>query len=184
MAPPDRPHDFRRDLPPPRRAGVLLLLYPRPRELFFVLMRRTERSGVHSGQISFPGGRWEPGDADLTATALRETNEELGVALDRVQVLGPLTELYIPPSHFLVSPTVAYIDHAPEFHPQPSEVAEVIEAPIEILSDPAVRGESPRPLASQGGKITATPHFRIGGHLVWGATAMILCEFEAAVAQA
>jgi 8-oxo-dGTP pyrophosphatase MutT (NUDIX family) len=179
MSPPDRPHVAPPQGASPRQAGVLLLLYPRRGALHFVLTRRTERLGTHSGQISLPGGRREPHDADLTATALREANEELGVELNEADVLGHLTDLYVPPSHFMVYPTVASLDRTPVFHPQPGEVAEIIETPVAILFDPEVHAEAPRALVSLDGRVVSTPFYRIGGQQVWGATAMILSEFEA-----
>ena len=149
-----------------------------------MLTRRTERLGNHSGQISFPGGRREPGDADLAATALRETHEEIGIALDHIEVLGHLTPLYVPPSHFLISPVVAYVAHTPRHQPNADEVAEVIEAPLSVLFDEAAKGAELRALISQNGKQLLTPHYRISSHSVWGATAMVLSEFERSVSSA
>lgn len=181
MAPPDRPNTLPANVngAPPREAGVLLLSYPKADATYFVLTRRTERLGSHSGQISFPGGRREPGDVDFAATALREAHEELGIALEGVEILGALTELYVPPSHFIVHPVVAYAARAPEFHPHDGEVAEVIEARLALLFDPKSKDAAPRKLISQGGGEVLTPFYRIAGHQVWGATAMILSEFEA-----
>lgn len=179
MAPPERPTVLPTDGAPPREAGVLLLLYPKDGQLYFVLTRRTERLGAHSGQISLPGGRREMGDVDFAATALREAHEELGIAIADIHVLGALTELYVPPSHFVVHPIVAWATHAPEFHPHEGEVAEVIEVPLALLLDPAIKDAAPRALVSQGGKHVLTPFYRIAGQQVWGATAMILSEFEA-----
>jgi 8-oxo-dGTP pyrophosphatase MutT (NUDIX family) len=179
MAPPGRPIALPANGAPPREAGVLLLLYPKDSALHFVLTRRTERLGAHSGQISFPGGRREPGDVDFAATALREAHEELGIDLSRIEVLGELTDLYIPPSHFIVHPVVAFAAHAPDFHPHDGEVAEVIETPLAIVFDATLKDAAPRALVSQGGRQALTPFYRIGGHQVWGATAMILSEFEA-----
>jgi 8-oxo-dGTP pyrophosphatase MutT (NUDIX family) len=178
MSPPSRPNEVPQGTTP-REAGVLLLLYPKEDTLHFVLTRRTDRLGSHSGQISFPGGRRELGDADLAATALRETREELGLSLDDIEVLGHLTPLYVPPSHFLVSPIVAYLHHAPHFTPNADEVAEVIEAPLAVLFDEAAKGAERRALISQNGKQVLTPHYRIANQTVWGATAMVLSEFEA-----
>ncbi len=177
MSPPNRPNKVPQGTTP-REAGVLLLLYPTEGALHFVLTRRTERLGSHSGQISFPGGRREPSDADLTATALRETHEELGIDLNGINLLGHLTPLYVPPSHFLISPIVAYSHHVPAFNPNANEVAEVIEAPLTVLFDEAAKGAELRALISQNGAQQLTPHYRIAGHNVWGATAMVLSEFE------
>lgn len=163
----------------PRQAGVMLLLYPHRQALHFVLIRRADRLEHHSGQIALPGGRHEPGDADLVATALRETREELGIALDDPELLGSLTPLYVPPSHFIVYPAVAYTPARPDFRPNPDEVAEVIEVPLCDLLDASRHGAEPRPILSLGGALKMTPHYCFGRHNVWGATAMVLSEFEA-----
>jgi 8-oxo-dGTP pyrophosphatase MutT (NUDIX family) len=180
MAPPNRPSIAPQNpARPVRQAGVLLLLYPNANTVHFVLTRRTDRLGSHSGQISFPGGRKDESDADLVATALRETREELGIATNTIEILGALTPLYVPPSNFNVHPVVGWVPRAPRFHPNPDEVAEVIEPPLSILFDEAAKGMAPRALISQNGKVVDTPHYRIGTHLVWGATAMVLSELEA-----
>ncbi len=98
--------------------------------------------------------------------------------LDDADVLGQLTELYIPPSNFIIHPSVAYAPARPDFRPNADEVAEVIEVPLQALLDPALREEELRPLASLGGAPRPTPHYRFGEHKVWGATAMVLSEFE------
>jgi 8-oxo-dGTP pyrophosphatase MutT (NUDIX family) len=162
----------------PRDAGVLLLLYPFKGDLHFVLTRRTDRLGNHSGQISFPGGRREPGDVDLVATALREAQEELGIDPAGVEILSTLSELYVPPSNFVIHPVVAYAQARPAFMPQADEVAEVIEAPLAQLLDPTVKCVVARPLVSLNGQVVDAPAYRLAGHDVWGATAMVLSEFE------
>ena len=108
------------------KAGVLVLLYPWDGSLHLVLTRRTEQVRHHQAQISFPGGRQDPGE-DLVQTALRETREELGVQLDSPQLLGALTPLYIPPSNTCIHPIVTAVLQRPEFIPSPAEVEEVIE---------------------------------------------------------
>ncbi len=157
-----------------RKGGVLLLLYPRADRLHLVLTRRTETVRSHKGQISLPGGARE-GDEPLVQTALRETCEELGVSLDGTDVIGQLSALYTPPSNFCIFPFVAYRAVTPAFCPHPTEVAEVLEAPLALLIDPSIRKEeylsdprfnSPR----------RVPFFDIHGQVVWGATAMILSE--------
>ena len=97
-----------------RQAGVLILVYPVEGDLWTVLTQRTERMEHHRGQISFPGGRNEAGET-LEQTALREANEELGIPTSDVKIMGRLTPLYIPPSGFCITPTVAYLPRRPEF---------------------------------------------------------------------
>lgn len=159
------------------KAGVLVLLYVRDGRLSLLLTRRTERVVHHRGQISLPGGERHPGET-LETTALREAEEELGLDLGRIRVLGRLTPLYIPPSNFCIYPTVAFLPEAPDLSPQPDEVAEVIEVPVDRLADPAcVRRETWR----YGGQDHEVPFYEYAGHKIWGATAMVLAELLALV---
>jgi 8-oxo-dGTP pyrophosphatase MutT (NUDIX family) len=173
MAPQPRP--FRRENKPgnPRLAGVLILLYPVEGILTFVLMRRVEYPGVHSGQISLPGGKREDGET-FEQTAVRETFEELGV-IDPVDVLGALTPLYVPPSDFEIHPIVAYLPARPAWKPAPLEVAEVIEVPLAHLLDPQVKATEEW---TRNDQPFVVPLYRVNEHKVWGATAAILSEFE------
>ena len=158
-----------------RKAGVLVLLYVRDGRLRLLLTRRTDRVLHHRGQISLPGGEQHPGES-LEATALRETVEELGADLAAVRVLGRLTPLYIPPSNYCIFPAVAFISGPPEFRLQPEEVAEVIEVPLDHLSDPAnIRRET----WHYGGRDVRVPFYDYEGHKIWGATAMVLAELLA-----
>ncbi|MGQ9681268.1 MAG: NUDIX hydrolase [Anaerolineae bacterium] len=157
-----------------RDGGVLLLLYPRDGELHLVLTRRTDHLPNHAGQVSLPGGLREPRDANLTDTALRETREELGLAADGIELLGPLTPLEIPVSGYRIHPWVAYTPRAPTFVPEPQEVAEVIEVPLSRLLDPATTACELRTIR---GVTVTVPFFFVAGHKVWGATAMVLSEF-------
>jgi len=155
--------------------GVLILIYPHEGELYLPLMLRPEYGGAHSGQVSFPGGRKEPEDKDLLNTALRESNEELGIPEDKVEVLGELTELFIIASNFSVLPVIGYMDHRPDFIPDPREVVEIIEAPISLLLEDYTIKE--RPFKVGAGFQIDAPYFDINGHHVWGATAMMMSEF-------
>lgn len=178
MSPPYREQSIPRQIVNPNHGGVLILLYPKEGELHFVLMRRTDHLDHHKGQISLPGGRHEPQDADYRETALREAREELGIPLDDVEVLCTLSSLYIPPSNFYIYPTVAYCPYRPEFEPDANEVAELIEVPVAVLLDPQTRvvEEWVRPEYNIS---VMMPYYRIGAHKVWGATAMVLAEFAA-----
>jgi 8-oxo-dGTP pyrophosphatase MutT (NUDIX family) len=165
-----------RDDPPAnaRPAGVLILLYPQHGEWHFPLMKRVEDGLTHGGQISLPGGSQEAGES-IRETALREACEEVGAACAEVDVLGQLTTIYIPPSNFLVTPTVGRVDYRPDFKCDPREVAELIEVPLSTLFDPTVVKREPWTLRSMQVEV---PFFQIGQHKVWGATAMILSEFK------
>ena len=135
---------------------------------------------IHSGQISFPGGRYEESDNTLEYCALRETEEEVGVSIDEVTVIGQLSELYIPVSNFQVYPFVGYVKSTPIFVPQPSEVQHVIEVPIEMLKD--VSNQKTIDYRVRKNIILKnTPYFDFYGNMVWGATAMMLSEFRAVV---
>lgn len=160
----------------PRRAAVLLLLYPVQGGLHLLFTVRAADLEHHPGQVSFPGGGWEEGDASFAATALREAGEELGIATDGLEVLGPLTPLYVPPSNNLVHPFVAYSPIRPNFDPDPQEVAGLLEVPLEHFLDPQIRGEETRRCE---GLALRVPFFAVGEHKVWGATAMILAELVA-----
>jgi 8-oxo-dGTP pyrophosphatase MutT (NUDIX family) len=155
------------------RAGVLVLLYPRDDSLFLVLTKRSERLRYHQAQISFPGGRQEPGE-DLVQTALRETSEELGVRMDSLRLLGTLTPLYIPPSDTCIHPVVASLTERPEFIPAPEEVEEVIEVPLAHLRDPLNLHEE---VWTIRGIPVRVPFYLYKGNKIWGATAMVLAEF-------
>lgn len=157
-----------------RKSAVLALLYPHSERHHLVFMQRPVYPGVHSGQVSFPGGRQEPEDRDLTATALREAEEELGIPARQVQVIGALTPLYIPPSNFMVYPQVGYMPVRPDFVPSEREVEQVIEVSLELLLDTEIRQESTIRL-NQDLEIKA-PAFVVEGFPIWGATAMMLNE--------
>lgn len=158
-----------------RQAGVLVLLYPDAGGWQIVLTRRTENLRGHSGQISFPGGRRDPQDSSFTATALRETCEELGVCAPDITVIGLLTPIYIPPSNYEVFPTVGTLPNPPVFHPNPFEVAEVFTFPVDNLLD--ARYKSTEEWVFQGARVWI-PYYTVQAHKVWGATAIILSELE------
>ncbi len=162
-----------------RAAGVLILLYPVSGAWHFPLMRRVEDGLVHGGQISLPGGSQEAGES-LRETALREACEEIGAACAGGEVLGQLSAIYIPPSNFLVTPTVGCAAERPDFHCDPREVAELIEVPLSTLFDRDTVKREPWALRSVTVEV---PFYQIGPHKVWGATAMILSEFSMLLAE-
>lgn len=157
-----------------RPGAVLILFYPDDDGIRFPLIQRPTYNGAHSGQIGLPGGKKDPDDDNLTATALRETEEEIGVNRNQIRIIGALTPLFIPASNFNILPVAGYLPFKPEFVPDAFEVQSVITAHVgELL-------ETPEPLRkmiriSSGMEIRA-PYYSILGHVVWGATAMILSE--------
>jgi len=162
----------------PKPSAVLILVYPKEEEPHFVLTQRHAYKGVHSKQVSFPGGKQEQSDRTLIETALREANEEIGVIPNEVEVLGQLTDIYIPPSGFLVTPVVGIIERKPIFKIDPYEVDYIIESPVKRLYDADVIKEEKIPIGLSKIEVK-TPYFDIQNHVVWGATAMILSELKA-----
>lgn len=160
-----------------RQAGVLILLYPgNQQKLYFPLIQRPTYDGAHSGQIAFPGGKVEPHDQDIIDTALRETEEEIGVTVSRSQVLGQLTDLYIPVSRMLVSPVVAYLGKPPHYIPDPFEVAATLDVSASQFLQP--QNQLIQNITVRGFTLNA-PSYLIQNQVIWGATAMILAEFFA-----
>lgn len=158
----------------PKKSGVLLLFYPHHGEVYFPLIKRPQYPGVHSGQVGFPGGKMEPSDPDILFTALREAEEEIGIDASKVEVLGRLTDLYIPTSNFLVTPVIGFVQEKPSFVPEQREVARIIATEVISLFHPEVRKQTK--LAVGGGMYLDTPYFAVEEEVVWGATAMILSE--------
>jgi 8-oxo-dGTP pyrophosphatase MutT (NUDIX family) len=157
-----------------KKSAVLLLFYPEESGVFFPLIKRPSYPGAHSGQVSFPGGKVEPNDPDLVYTALREAEEEIGIDAGKVEVLGRLTDLYIPTSNFLVSPVLGFLEEKPRFVPEVREVERIIPTAISTVGQPQVRQRTTIPIGE--GRQLNTPYFALDGEVVWGATAMILSE--------
>jgi 8-oxo-dGTP pyrophosphatase MutT (NUDIX family) len=157
-----------------QNAAVMILLFIRNDAWHTVLMKRPEYTGAHSNQISLPGGKFEKSDADLQETALREIREEIGIDDSRIRILGNLSRLHIPVSGIEVLPVVGFYPDEPDFQPDPSEVAYLIETSLKDLVNPLNTREKIRTLMC---KLVKVPYFQIGEEQVWGATAMILSEF-------
>lgn len=159
-----------------RASAVLILLYPNEQNQTSVLLiERMAYNGHHSGQIAFPGGKVEPGDIDLQATALREFFEETGS--DAIPtVIGKLTPVYIPVSKFMVQPFVSYVEQKPNFKASAYEVNELIEWEIDYLLNPDIIKETTLELTP--GLKLKTPYFDVKGKVLWGATAMMLNELK------
>ena len=156
-----------------RKSAVLILFYPHQGEVYLPLILRPAYDGVHSGQMAFPGGRYEPTDEDLLRTAKREAQEEIGLRLNDVRVLGVLSELFIPPSNFFVLPVVACLPYRPDFFPDPREVEKVIEVPYREIRDKNIVGQSE---VEVRGKYFQAVNYLIQNYKVWGATAMMISE--------
>ena len=157
-----------------RKASVLLYFYEHKDELYLTLIKRTTYDGPHSGQISFPGGKPMPLDSDLWETATREFKEELGVDLSSVSPLLTLSQVYIPPSNFLVTPFVAVVRKKPFFQLDSREVA----LQINVSLDELIRLKIKQcPILDGSHKGVIVPCYVCKGHMIWGATAMILSEF-------
>ncbi len=158
------------------KSSVLILLYPDDQEnIMTVFIQRPAYDGFHSGQISFPGGRFEPEDQDLQQTALREAYEEVGIDPTKVEVVKRLTDLYIPPSNYRVSPFVGLFPQRPGFVPDHKEVERILELPVaQFLRRSNVKKI---PITLSNGQCLETPCYLINGHTIWGATAMIMAEF-------
>jgi 8-oxo-dGTP pyrophosphatase MutT (NUDIX family) len=178
MSPRNRVDDFSGNnpmMPLARRSAVLVLLFPDQGQLKTVFIKRSVYNGVHSGQISFPGGQYETTDNSFEATALRETNEEIGVPGDKIQLIGRLTDFYIPPSNFLVKVYVGYTSQKPEYIPDKKEVQSVVEVNVEDLYDGNNITQKEFYSTSRNGVVNA-PTYVISGVEIWGATAMIVSE--------
>lgn len=160
----------------PKQAAVMMLIYPKKDKAHIVLMKRNTYKGVHSAQISFPGGKAEPEDKSFADTALRETREEIGVVEKEVDLVMPFSELYIPPSNFIVHPYLGISVDEPLFIPDPLEVAEVIELPLETVLDDSIIIQ--KEMTTSYASNIMVPTFQTSGHVIWGATAMILSELK------
>ncbi len=164
---------------PPKPGAVLILLYEDGAgSIRFPLIKRQEYTGAHSGQVSLPGGKAEQ-DEDPILTALRECEEEIGVGRDTLVVLGRLTNFFVIPSNFIITPVVAFADGVPVFKPDPYEVARILSFPLqELLKDDAIKEKE---IIAAGKFRLMAPHFETDGEIVWGATAMMLNEFRTIV---
>jgi len=156
-----------------RAAAVLILLYPVIGSVHTVFMQRHNYDGVHGGQISFPGGKKEDSDKDLIQTALREAEEETGVDQKKISVLGTLTPLFIQVSNMIVTPVVGWTNKKPEFNHQPDEVVFLINAELKKFMNPSIIKTKPFEIR---GETINVKYFDYEGHVIWGATAMILNE--------
>ena len=160
----------------PKKAAVLALFYPDDsNQTRFLLTQRASYNGTHSAQVSFPGGKIEEKDLNLQETALRETYEEVGVASNTVKVIRQLSDSYIPPSNFLVTPFLGIATKKPSFIPN-NEVANLIEVLMsDLLNDNNLTSKE---METSYMKNIDVPCFKLNNYIVWGATAMMLSEIK------
>lgn len=168
----------------PRIASVLLLLHAQEQAINFTLIKRPNYEGTHGGQISFPGGKLELNET-VKEAAIRETEEEIGIPKQDITILGELTQVYIPPSNFLITPFVGFIDTPPTYYPDKREVEQVLDIPLSaLLNDENVKTKK-IPMSKYGKEklYINAPYFELSNQTVWGATALVLSEFKELIRQ-
>lgn len=160
----------------PRRAAVLMLFYPKNQITHLALIVRNSYPGVHSSQIGFPGGKVEEEDANLEETALRETHEEIGIHPNKIQIIKPFSEIYIPPSNFLVAPFMGISNEELSFVPDLDEVKRVLEFSIaDFLDENTITKVT---MSTSYATDIEVPAFMVDKYVVWGATAMMMSELK------
>jgi len=160
----------------PRKAAVMMLIYPKNNRCHLALIVRNTYPGVHSAQIGFPGGKVELEDVSLTHTALRETHEEIGIHPEKIEVIKTFTEVFISPSNFIVAPFLGISYSELEFIEQEEEVAGIIEFPLlDFLNEKTIVKKI---MDTSYGNNIEVPTFKINEHYVWGATAMMMSELK------
>ena len=160
----------------PKNAAVMMLFYPKNGKTNLVLIVRNSYEGVHSAQIAFPGGKYEIEDITFENTALRETYEEIGIHPENIQIIMPFTQIYIPPSNFMVYPFLGICKTEIIFTPDIDEVAKIIELPLSVFLDDDIIINTT--MTTSYAKNISIPAFKIEEHIVWGATAMMLSELK------
>jgi len=176
IAPPARIKHLKNNIIPKdsKTASVLMLFYPDSNnETRLVLMLRNKYKGVHSNQISLPGGKVDRLDKSLKDTALRETHEEIGLHKDDIDIVGDLSSVYIPPSNFNVYPFIGYINTTPIFHPDPKEVSLILKPKLDYVLNMDIVDS----LVEVNGSTQKVPSYIINNHILWGATAIMVHEF-------
>lgn len=160
---------------PPKLGSVMIMIFESEGKLHFPLIKRPEYLGAHSGQVSFPGGKIEAGESAIEA-ALRECEEEIGVRKEHLEVLGHLSDFFVIPSNFMVTPFVAIHWSSPEFKADQHEVERILIGSIDdLLGQQAIQEKE---ILAAGRFRMQAPHFQIENEIVWGATAMMLNEFR------
>jgi 8-oxo-dGTP pyrophosphatase MutT (NUDIX family) len=153
----------------------MIMLFIEGDEWKFPLILRPDHTGMHSNQMALPGGRMEKSDRDRIETAIRETNEEIGVDMSNIQILGSLTELHIPASQHTVLPVVGFLPFRPSYKTDPKEVESLHIAVLSELLDEINPKITSIPVTEN--RVIEAPFYDVEGKIVWGATAMIISEF-------
>ncbi|PKP34362.1 MAG: CoA pyrophosphatase [Bacteroidetes bacterium HGW-Bacteroidetes-15] len=156
-----------------KNSAVLISIFPDNKCAKTILIKRTVYKGVHSGQISFPGGKADDSDVNLIETALREAEEEVGINPSEVEVLGTLTSLFIPVSNILVVPVVGVIPKPKKLHLNLQEVEYTIS--VDLMQFKDIRNISVKTISVNSLSISA-PYYSVENEVVWGATAMLISE--------
>lgn len=158
----------------PRVGAVMALIYPIENIPHILFIERPVYEGVHSGQIAFPGGKIEQADLSVLSAALRETKEEIGIAPEIIQVVGPLTEVFVFASNFIVYPFVGLLNKTPDLILEEKEVASILTIPLYKLLEPEIVKE--KPIKNALGFTLMAPYYDLEGKILWGATAMMVSE--------
>jgi 8-oxo-dGTP pyrophosphatase MutT (NUDIX family) len=160
----------------PRLSAVMIVAYVNANQTEILLLKRSDYQGVHSAQVSFPGGKKDDSDLDLLFTASRELKEETGISSSEIELIGSLTPMYIPPSNFLVHPYLAVSERLPQIKLDERESKYHFGIRLqELLSDDFL---SKTDIITSYGKLKNVPYFRLNNEIIWGATAAILNELK------
>lgn len=163
-----------------KKSAILILIYPDENELKFCLTKRNEQLKHHPGQISFPGGKCESHESEPITTALRETEEEIGIHFSKIEILGELSTLYVPVSKFKIYPFIGWTNQKPNFKINQFEVDEIITLPLKSILDNNYKAI--KTVKTSWGK-TKVPCYFIENNLIWGATSMMIAELEVILKQ-
>jgi len=178
MAPPTRKAELeaaREAMPFAKKSAVMILLFHEDEKLKVVFIRRSFYVGIHAGQMAFPGGRFEETDGTVEETAFREIEEEIGLTRDKIELVGRITDIYVPPSNFLISVFVGYLSEKPVYKPDEREVAEIIEVDFDEFLKPENITVKTFHVPSANHSVTA-PCYQTPRCDIWGASAMVVSE--------
>lgn len=178
LAPSNRLHDLENAkvaMQYAKKSAVMILLFHEDEKLKVVFIRRSFYVGIHAGQMAFPGGRYEEEDGNVENTAFREIEEEIGIQRDKIELLGRISDIFVPPSNFLISVFVGYLTEKPLYLPDEREVAEVVEIEFDAFLRPDAITEKSFFVPSSNLTVVA-PCYQTPQCDVWGASAMVMSE--------